>query len=90
MNIEGVQALAGRYRAAGEELVDGIAPASVEASGWAISAAVDEMNAAVAAAAARLEARTQTRATKIVAANSRFVAHESESAAELRDVTGSC
>jgi hypothetical protein len=90
VNVEGVQALAGCYRAASEKLLDGMAPTSIGASGWAFSAAVGEMNAAVAAAGATLEARTQTRATKIVAANSCFVAHESESAAELRDVTGSC
>jgi hypothetical protein len=88
VNAEGVQALAGYYQAAGEELVDGMAPTSIGASGWAFGAAVDEVNAAVAAAGVRLEARTQTRAAKIVAANSRFVAQESESATELRNVTG--
>jgi hypothetical protein len=85
VNVEGVQALAGNYQLAGEELVDGMAPTSIGASGWAFCAAVDEMNAA----GARLDARTQTRATKITAANSRFVAQESESAAEFRDVPGS-
>jgi hypothetical protein len=90
VNVEGVQALAGCYQVAGEELVDRIAPTSVGASGWAFCATVDEMNAAVTEAGAKLDARTQTRAAKIVAANSRFVAQESESAAELRDVTGSC
>jgi hypothetical protein len=86
VNVEGVQALAGSYHAAGEQLVNGMAPAGIGVPGWAFSAAVDEMNAA----GARLETRTQTRATKIVAANDRFVAREDESAAELRDVTGSC
>jgi hypothetical protein len=51
---------------------------------------VDEMNGAVAAATAWLDARTQTRATKIVTANSRFVAQERKSATELRDLLGSC
>jgi hypothetical protein len=90
VNVEGLQALAGCYQAASEELVDGMVPTTIGASGWAFGAAVDEMNAAVAAAGARLGARTQTRATKIFAANSRFVAREDESAVELRDVLGSC
>jgi hypothetical protein len=90
VNVEGVHALAGGYHAAGEQLVNGTAPTSIGASGWAFSAEVGDMNTAVAAAGARLDARTQTRATKIVAANSRFVAQESESAAELRDVTRTC
>jgi hypothetical protein len=89
VDVEGVQALAGYYQAAGEKLLDGITPTGAGTSCWAFCAAVDEMDAAVAAAGTRLDARTQTRATKIVAANSRFVAQESESAAELRDVTGS-
>jgi hypothetical protein len=93
VNVEGVQALAACCQAAGEELVDGVTPTSIGAipvEGWAFGAAVDEMNAAVAAAGARLETRTQTRAAKIAAANSRFVAQEDESVTELRNVTGSC
>jgi hypothetical protein len=90
VNVQGVQALAGCYQAAAEELVDGVTLTGVGVSGWAFSAAVDEMNAAVAAAGARLDARTQTRATTIAAANSRFVTQENASATELRDVAGSC
>jgi len=90
VNVEGVQTLAGCYQAASEELVDGMAPTGVRVSGWAFYAAMDEMNAAVATAGAALAARTQTRSTKIVAANSRFVAQEDESANELRHVLGSC
>jgi hypothetical protein len=90
VDVEGVQALAGCYQAASQELVDGVAPTGVVVSGWAFSAAMDEMNGAVAIAGAALHARTQTRATKVAAANSRFVAQESKSATELHDVIGSC
>jgi hypothetical protein len=86
VDVAGVQALAGRTRGLADELVVGSAPTGLGASEWSSSAAVNAVHAAATATGEALAARTRITATKIAAADARFVAREACSSDELAAV----
>jgi hypothetical protein len=83
VDVAGVQVLADRTRGLAGELVIESAPTGLGMSAWSSATAVSTVHVAATATGDALAVRMQTTATKIAAANARFVDQEASSSNKL-------